>query len=119
MAAPTIQLFLDVFSCERAGFAGSFGTESREWAFLSFEGRPLLRTGPTEVLVIDVVLAHGYQRDTAPLRSAAMTLLESAGYSAWTTSGQGRKVARYCVGVRPVRSRNAALNADREVYPTA
>jgi len=28
---------------------------------------------------------------------------------------QGRKVERYCDGVRPVSSRNAALNADREV----
>ena len=38
--------------------------------------------------------------------------------SQWMATSQVRKVARYCVGVRPVRSRNAALNADREVYPT-
>jgi hypothetical protein len=69
-------VFMDLFSDDAAGFRTSLGAEEGEWFFLPFEARPLLRTGPTSVLVLDEVLlqrrftsalywlVHDHERDT-------------------------------------------------------
>jgi hypothetical protein len=55
----TVHTFLDRFSATAEQFEMTFGPEpgdAGEWFFLPFEDKPLLRTGPTEVAVIDVRL---------------------------------------------------------------
>jgi hypothetical protein len=72
----SVSRFMDLFSDDAAGFRASLAAEDGEWFFLPFEAKPVLRTGPTSVVVLDEVLlqrrftsalywlVHDHERDT-------------------------------------------------------
>jgi hypothetical protein len=51
-----VNVFLDRFALTEPQLAQLLSTQHGEWAFLPLEDRPLLRIGPTTVLVLDEIL---------------------------------------------------------------